>query len=612
MSLDMPKANYLTAAEDLRRNDRQWAAYESRRHCVVLAGPGSGKTKVLTTKLARMLAEDVRAPRGIACITYSNQCAKELKRRLGRLGIEEGSRVFIGTVHSFCFREVVIPYGKLAGFDLPDPLKVATLSEQDRLFGEAVKEVIGNENPKFVRTPFDEFRRTVLDRTSEEWICNERYAPLVERYEHLLKDAGKIDFDGMALAGLALIKAHTWVRKALKAKYPILVVDEYQDLGIPLHQIVTHLCFEDGMRLFAVGDPDQSIYWFTGARPALMNELADRDDVEVVRLRLNYRFGKTIIVASTTALAKNRDFEPAEDHKGLVQDYQCPEGFAEQVTLAVETIVPEALGRRQGRKLGDIGILYLTQYDGGIIAQALEKARIEYVRFDQGNPYQRTPVVSWLEDCASWCAGGWKLGEPKFSTLLQGWMRFNPSLTKDSEAMACRRDLVRFLFANRSPNVRLLNWLSRFVRQGLYARLKNDPTMADEAEALKSLYEASKDSKPLAQHTIANFGGQRGSPDRLNLTTIHSAKGLEYDVVIMMGLEQGRIPYYKVSPLQEQEARRLFYVAMTRARHEVHFLWSGWYTHRGNRYSNGRSKFVDEVMQQIGEGGPHNVRPGER
>jgi DNA helicase-2/ATP-dependent DNA helicase PcrA len=258
--------------------------------------------------------------------------------------------------------------------------------------------------------------------------------------------------------------------------------------------------------------------------------------------------------------------------------------------------------RRKGRKLGDIGILYLNQYDGETISNAVDTAGIEYVRFDQGNPYQRTPVIFWLEDCASWCAGGWRLGEPRLSALLQGWMRFNPSLTKDSEITECRRGLVKFLFGSRTPDTRLIDWLCAFAKQGLYARIKNEPTMADEAEALKSLHEACKDSKPLAQYTVANFGGQRGSPDRLNLTTIHSAKGLEYDVVIMMGLEQGRLPYYKVSASQEKEARRLFYVAMTRARHEVHLLWSGWYIHKGNKYANERSMFVDEVMNQIGGG----------
>lgn len=602
MSPNRSTTNYLSAAEDLRRNGPQWEAYESRGHCVVLAGPGSGKTKVLTIKMARMLAEDVRPPRGIACITYSNQCVKELKNRLSGLGIDDGTRVFIGTVHSFCLREVVLPYAKLARIGLPDPIKVASSSEQDRLFEKAVKSVIGVEDPGRVRTNFDEFRRTVLDRTSSKWNDEEKYAPLIAKYEELLANTGKIDFDGMTLAGLALIRDHTWVCKALKAKYPILVIDEYQDLGVPLHHIVTHLCFAAGVRLFAVGDPDQSIYGFTGARPGLMNEIAKREGVDSVHLRLNYRCGKSIIVASTTALAESRDFESAGKHEGIVQDYQCKSGFDEQVELAINTIVPNALKARKGRKLGDIGVLYLTQYDGKTIAQAVEHAGIDYVRFDQGNPYQRTPLISWLEDCAGWCAGGWEAGEPKLSALLQSWMRFNPTLANSSEIMKCRRDLVGFLFSTRTPDRPLVDWLTAFIQKGLSERFKIEAMMADEAEAFRSLYEACQEGKPLSEYTVANFGGQRGSPERLNLTTIHSAKGLEYDVVIMLGLEQGRIPRYNASESVEKEARRLFYVALTRARHEVHLLWSGWYKNKGTRYTDGRSKFVDEVISQIGGG----------
>jgi superfamily I DNA/RNA helicase len=94
-------ALYIRAAEDLRANDGQWRAYESKGHCVLLAGPGSGKTKTLTLKLARMLSEDVHDPRGVACITYNNECARELEQRLYQLGVESNRRVFIGTVHSF-------------------------------------------------------------------------------------------------------------------------------------------------------------------------------------------------------------------------------------------------------------------------------------------------------------------------------------------------------------------------------------------------------------------------------------------------------------------------------------------------------------------------------
>src|ERR1019366_1597642 len=95
---------YELAAEELRPNKGQWAAYEARGNAVILAGPGSGKTKVLTIKMARLLAEDVRAPRGVACVTYSNECARELQRRLTKLGVTLSAAVFVGTLHGFCLR----------------------------------------------------------------------------------------------------------------------------------------------------------------------------------------------------------------------------------------------------------------------------------------------------------------------------------------------------------------------------------------------------------------------------------------------------------------------------------------------------------------------------
>src|ERR1700751_4825682 len=116
---------YLKAAIELRDNPGQLAAYESIGHCVVLAGPGSGKTKTLTIKLARMLGEDVRPPRGIACITFNSECAEELQRRLEKLGIYPSRNVFIGTVHSFCFRNIVLPYARLAGLITAKKLAVA-------------------------------------------------------------------------------------------------------------------------------------------------------------------------------------------------------------------------------------------------------------------------------------------------------------------------------------------------------------------------------------------------------------------------------------------------------------------------------------------------------
>lgn len=245
---------YLKASEELRENPGQWAAYESTGHCVVLAGPGSGKTKTLTIKLARMLAEDVREPRGIACITYSNECARELKRRLQALGVEESNRrVFIGTIHSFSLKHIVTPFADVAGLGLPNPLKVATTAEQRKLFDDALTKVMGESaRASMFKVPIEAYRRTHLDRNAAAWNEEPNYAGVISEYEMRLRLSGLIDFDDMMLLGLKLIESHEWVRRAIVAKFPILAVDEYQDLGIPLHRIVMSLCFGAGARLFAV------------------------------------------------------------------------------------------------------------------------------------------------------------------------------------------------------------------------------------------------------------------------------------------------------------------------------------------------------------------------
>src|SRR4051794_27303815 len=130
-------SGYIGAAEELRRNENQREAYEATGNCVVLAGPGSGKTKFLTVKMARVAAEDIWAPQAMACVTYSNECVRELRRRLNTLGLEESTGLSLGTVHSFCLKHVLLPYARLAGIALPNPLHVAGLKRQQEVFDKA-------------------------------------------------------------------------------------------------------------------------------------------------------------------------------------------------------------------------------------------------------------------------------------------------------------------------------------------------------------------------------------------------------------------------------------------------------------------------------------------
>src|SRR5271165_163304 len=153
---------------DLVGNPGQQAAYDSRGHCVVLAGPGSGKTKTLVLKLARIMAEDVRAPRGVACITYSQECARELTRRLERLGLREAPNLFIGTVHGFCLRHLLMPYGRLSDLPVPFPLAVATQRQSDQAMKRVGDRLFGVGHPNKTMD-LGRHRRSVLDRTSIGW-----------------------------------------------------------------------------------------------------------------------------------------------------------------------------------------------------------------------------------------------------------------------------------------------------------------------------------------------------------------------------------------------------------------------------------------------------------
>jgi ATP-dependent DNA helicase UvrD/PcrA len=354
MPLRSTSTAYLRHAADLAGNPGQQAAYDSEGHCIVLAGPGSGKTKTLVLKLARMLAEDVRAPRGVACITYSQECARELTRRLERLGLREAPNLFVGTVHGFCLRHILMPYARLAGLDLPRPLTLATTRQADDTFRRVAEDLLGLNQP-YKSHDMGKYRRVHLDRGAADWNEDRRLAQICERYEGSLRRQGLIDFDDLVVYGNRLVGDHDWVLPAISARWPILAVDEYQDLGLPLHRIVMRLAFEGGVRLFAVGDADQSIYGFAGADGDLLLGLAEREDVEAVRLELNYRSGARIIEASEYALGEARGYRPHDTgRRATIQFIERPGGLEDQAAFIVETLIPEALAEKEGRSLGDL------------------------------------------------------------------------------------------------------------------------------------------------------------------------------------------------------------------------------------------------------------------
>jgi superfamily I DNA/RNA helicase len=588
------RALYLRAAEDLYPNERQWEAYESTGHCVLLAGPGSGKTKTLTVKLARMLSEDVAEPRGLACLTYNNECARELENRLDVLGIAPSNRVFIGTVHSFSLTQILLPYAKPAGLALPDPFAVASVQQQrDALERAFAKTVGGTENPQNWRLRMDRYRRAFLNRDQPQWRTqDETLAGLVEAYEAELRKLGLIDFDDMPLLAVRALATNQWLQKAIVAKYPILAVDEYQDLGVALHAMVMGLCFKVGMRLFAVGDVDQSIYGFTGAHPELLRRLSEREDVETIRLGLNYRCGSRIVSASEYALGEARGYRAPDDaHEGTIFFHPRPGGYAAQAQFLFEQLLPEIRERVPGLQLGEVAILYPAAYIGNDVADAAASAGLAVTRTDTNALYPRSSrLLRWLEQCAIWCCGGWRFGHPRLSKIIaEGSRILREALPDDDARLLFQREVTQLLWDRRDATLNLHDWLVVFRDEIIQPHIAELRSILDDFQNLQDFIGRLGIDGDLGDMPLGEFAGIGIGSDRVNLSTLHSAKGREFDVVILFGMDEGRVPRGNASPNEIRESRRLFYVGFTRARHEVHLMFG----------QHSPSRFVTEIEQRV-------------
>jgi DNA helicase II / ATP-dependent DNA helicase PcrA len=581
------------AIDELRGNDRQWEAFECPRHTVVLAPPGSGKTKLLTTRLAYDLATAViPAPQGAACITMTNEAAGELRRRLTDLGVRWRANLFVGTVHAFALSAIVMPFARACGRHVLAGAELASPDMQDLAFDRAFDAVLGaGANDPYARSTVDRVRR-LGDYSGDPLLGGTTIAELSRRYEHELESLGAYDFNDIMRNAVEMLGGHEWLRRVLISAFPHLYVDEYQDLPPSLHALVELLCFDQAVdaTLFAVGDPDQAIYGFLGTRPELLRKLAERSGVRSVELEINYRCANDIIEASLQALGEPRKVRGLTEGGDIIIEAPA-DGPEAQRTRAVELVQAAAA---EDVALGQILVLTQGTDERDDIADHLRAAGVPvYARSDRD--YRATPLTMAIEALALYAATG-----PRpfagLSAVLDDWEAALPDRLEHPQLTA----LVALLHQS-TPALPARDFVNSLGLLGLN-QVSERRRRSDDARELQRLRAALEPGGMLADATIRDLGDRARAAGRVMAATLHGAKGLEFDVVIVCDVEEGRIPHWgsinSSNPAELEEDRRKFYVALTRARRRVHLVWAQWrISRKGNPYPIALSRFALDLIE---------------
>lgn len=576
-----------TNIDALRTNPEQWRAFEEEDHCAVLAPPGSGKTSLLTTKVGYALhAGIIRPPRGAACITYTVEAAAELRRRLDAMGIRRNPNVFVGTVHSFALHRVVRPFAAAAGRPGLAASTFATAAQVDAAFDAALNAVgIADEDRRNVRSTVEVARRR-LDLNGRPSLGGPSIAAVGRALQHALEAALVYDYDDLVRHAVALVEDNPWVRRILASTFQLICVDEYQDLPPGLDRIVRAVTVDsDGdSKLFAVGDVDQSIYGFNGAHPKLLRDLAARSSVVEVRLQRNYRSGQNIIDIALQALGEDRSVVGREVGGVVTREFAPggPDAQAKRVEELVRQAIADAVPAHE------IAILTPTRAERDLCAHVLRQAGLPVFARDDEH-WSPVPSTTLLEISAAWCSNG--RPRAQLASLLTRFSGSGRSVDRHER----RRATVRVLLGT-EPEDDACSFVEALVRAALLDHAEGRAG-TDDGEQLSKMRRALGPSGPLCLLSVAALGQRARSPGNVLALTIHAAKGLEFDRVIIAGMDDRGIPGPFAATKEDfVEARRRLYVAITRARHSVTLVHTDYrVSARGRLYPVPPSRFLRDL-----------------
>ena len=602
-------------------NEQQRAVMHGDGPMLVLAGPGSGKTAVLVNRLLH-LVRDLRVdPGSILVLTFSRAAALEMQERFEKLA-QASYPVTFGTFHAIFYHilrsQGLYKRAKILTKDRKiEYMKIATarrgiIRRNDISFIERLTELVSLKKMGSA---------ALKGRTENEE--EEALDLIYDEYNRLIKDEGYIDFDDMIADCLNMLKKNDKIRIKWQERYRYILVDEFQDIDLRQYEVL-ELLAGDRANIFCVGDDDQSIYSFRGAAPGVMKSfISDHRDVKEIRLSLNYRCPMQVIRHAGKLIAHNTErFDKGQ--KSLIADdtpcisHRCFPNTADESRYCADMI--EKLIEQQAGNNGKpaIGVLYRISRSGDVLEEVLKSRGIPYRRKDKRTGFYEK---EWVKDIISYL----KLAvsdsrEDMFRILnrpARGLPRDCIGFDTDMRAhmLAYFKDddyrgrITKLLgdidFIKGMTCFGAVNYILKGI--GLLDHIKGEyyakKTGPDPYEQISEMLDRAKTHKSIREwlkcmeidmedtHDYPAGDSKKNNPCMAELATIHSVKGLEYDNVFMIGLQEGVFPLKKCDDEELlEEERRLFYVGMTRCRKKL-FLTGI----QRDEYGKRESRFVKEA-----------------
>lgn len=577
---------YNKCLEECYSDQEQIKVLESNTHTIIKAGPGSGKTRVLTLKAAKLLFEYIEKPRGVACITYTNKATQELKNRLNLYGIEYRKNLFIDTIHKFCINNILMPFSSF--YSECDISKCKILKNTTKYLNNYFEHF--SITDKKVKESHKKFFK---EYKYKQYKNQEKAKQLYEYYSSIFYNNDCLNFDLVLDIANEIIK-DDYVCKCIEAKFPYILIDEYQDSSIAMHTLFKTLIDKTNIIFYIVGDPDQAIYGFTASSPEYYKELYESEIFQKIEFHKNYRTQNNIFTVVKNFLNNTQQIAAVNTSTSCY--YKKCSNLKEQIEYIISNILPKL--ENKGIKRSDICILYRDFHSENPIIEILNENNVKFVGNNKiyvDKDYNDSDLVIFIEDVVLWLLGKNKCDkELTFKQLFVDYIRIfhKKKILSYDDKKEYKINLYKIL-TNYSfnDNTKLLDFI-KYINTQLNIKKLLENNNPEEIEVLKSVINKT------VEYSIIQFSEFVESEEAIRLLSAHSSKGLEYKVVIIPDLEDGRYPSWWISSDNKDELdeeRRLLFVATTRAKDYLFILYSGFYISNSRKWEKGPSRFFNEI-----------------